>query len=59
MGCYAYCENCGCYMNEPTVREVLTNSYECKCGTINQPIKTTEDIIIDLVERVEKLENDK
>lgn len=57
MGAYAYCEKCQNPFGEPTAREVIEGAKICPyCDETNQVRKTKDDLLIELVERVEELE---
>lgn len=54
---YAYCDDCGCKMDEPTVQQVVHNDWECEnCGYRNVLTKTEGECLLELAERVAQLE---
>lgn len=56
---WTYCRKCDTEMEEPTLREVLTYDYLCpNCGSLVDPQKSVNECIIELLERVEALENE-
>ena len=58
MGSYRYCEYCERGLSEPTAREeLLEGGQECPhCGKKQYTIKTIEEFVIELFERLEELE---
>jgi hypothetical protein len=59
MSFWKTCDNCGAMMNEPTIREAVNDMYACpQCTAPNYSNKTKGDLIIELLERIEKLEED-
>ena len=57
MSDWMYCNNCRQGMPEPLIREAIYGFTQClNCETINEPGKTTEDILIELLDRIEALE---
>ena len=58
MGAYGYCGVCDTPHREPTVLEILEQHFECSaCGGELNTSATITDVILDLVDRVEWLEN--
>jgi hypothetical protein len=57
MSFWKTCDNCGAMMDEPTIREAVNDMYACpQCTAPNYSNKTKGDLIIELLERIEKLE---
>ena len=53
---WTYCK-CGHEFNEPTVEQVLEQSMTCpECSREVDPVKTVNQLIGELVERIEELE---
>ena len=54
---YRYCENCNADMSAPTDREVL-GYYGCPaCGAANDSLKSTGDIILNILDRLDSIES--
>ena len=55
---WQYCRKCGHGMCEPTMAEALAVSQICpECGCNHHPLKSTEDLLIELYDRVVALES--
>lgn len=61
MGAWAYCDclRWGSPLNYPTPEQILDpTKYTCKwCGKEHDPRVTKEELILSLIERIEKIEN--
>ena len=55
---WVYCK-CGCGLGTPSAREVLLDWYICpNCGESNNPCVTKEEVIADMLDRLEELERE-
>ena len=55
---WVYCK-CGCGLSYPSASEVLLDSYICpNCGKHNDPHVTKEEIVINMMARLELLESE-
>jgi len=52
---YLHC-SCGIEHDEPTDEDVLEDNCQCDCGRELRHSKTTDSIVLALIERVEALE---
>ena len=54
---YTYCGKCDRGLDEPTPSQVLYDDYECPCcGYSNSCPKSVNELILELIERIETLE---
>lgn len=58
MGYWAYCRHPGCFepVPEPTIREVIADEQYCADGHKNLATMSRDDVLLELVERIEALE---
>lgn len=56
MSAFSYCIVCGASMRKSDIWEVMANTHDCPYGHANRPNVTRDDIMMDLLERVERLE---
>ncbi len=57
MGAWSYCKKCERGLRQPTAEEIVNDAQVCPtCGTTNDPLMNTYDLIIELDKRIEKLE---
>ncbi len=55
---WVYCE-CGQGLGYPSTRDVLLDCYVCpSCGLKNDPHVTKEEVMSDMLERIENLESE-
>lgn len=54
---FSYCNSCGEGLPKSTPREVTDEQQECRqCHACNPPNVTRDDLLLELIERVEELE---
>ena len=58
MSYWKHCDTCDAEMPEPTPRQVLGAEYLCHaCRNDNDTGKRLEDVVLELLERIEALES--
>lgn len=58
MSSYAYCPACSEGLPAPTVREIITNEWNCRHCGVHQEVNEDhqQDVLIELLDRIEALE---
>jgi hypothetical protein len=59
MGAYSYCSQCYNGLPKATPREVIEGGQYCASGHYNTANMTTDELLIELCERIEELERER